>query len=313
MRKWLAIFGLLLVAPVCAEKPLPVNGGRQQQQPQNQTHAPNPATPQPCTSDVCKENAENTERYAYYKAHPEEYLKAAIAPANLSNWILAALGAIGGLLAILTLLAIKKQANIMERQAKDARDSGAEAARIALATAKAAQASAAAALKTVQVMIDSERPWLVAHFKGENESCLRENGSVSLKWEVKNVGKSPARLIEAGARLILDTIEPGWTNPSDFGRVDSLDGRILVPGDCVSFYPFWSKTENGILRTATGKRREDFNDLVVGYGFVKYRSTVGEGEDLIARFCECASIDAGVISGPFDIWEFAGEEYLRCT
>ena len=197
---------------------------------------------------------------------------------------------------------ISTQANQMEKQTEIFRESVA-----------AAQKAADAALKTVQVMIDSERPWLVAHFKGENESCLLESGNMRLKWEVRNVGKSPARLVEAGTRLILDTIGPGWTNPWDYGHVDSLDGRILVPGDSVSFYVFWSKTENGIVRTATGKRREDFNDLVVGYGFVRYRSTVGEGEDLIARVCECAPIDAGVISEPFTVWEFAGEEYLRCT
>jgi hypothetical protein len=59
--------------------------------------------------EVSKENAENAERYAYYKAHPKEYLKAAIAPANLSNWVLAFLGIIGGLVAILTLFVIKRQ------------------------------------------------------------------------------------------------------------------------------------------------------------------------------------------------------------
>jgi hypothetical protein len=53
--------------------------------------------------------------------------------------------------------AIERQANIMDKGAKDAHESGAEATRIALATAKAAQASAAAASAQIQMMKDKER------------------------------------------------------------------------------------------------------------------------------------------------------------
>lgn len=113
MLKHLAILVVLACGLLAyAEKPLPVNGGQQQDHPQNHPNAPQPAAPQLCTSDVCKENAENAERYAYYKAHPKEYLKAAIAPANLSNWILVGLGGIAGLLAVLTLLVIKRQVDM---------------------------------------------------------------------------------------------------------------------------------------------------------------------------------------------------------
>jgi hypothetical protein len=59
--------------------------------------------------------------------------------------------------ALLTLLAIKRQADIMETQAKDARESNAEATRIALATAKAAQKSAEAANAQIKLMKDRER------------------------------------------------------------------------------------------------------------------------------------------------------------
>jgi hypothetical protein len=46
----------------------------------------------------------------------------------------------------------------MEVQARDARESSAEATRIALATAKAAQKSAEAANAQIQMMKDKERP-----------------------------------------------------------------------------------------------------------------------------------------------------------
>jgi hypothetical protein len=89
-----------------------------QQQEHSRTHTAyaTPNAPSVTTPEIDKENAANAERYAYYKAHPKEYLKGAFAPANASNWVLAGLGVIGGVLAIFTLHAIKSQADIMERQ-----------------------------------------------------------------------------------------------------------------------------------------------------------------------------------------------------
>jgi hypothetical protein len=108
MLKHLVILVVLMWGGLAyADKPLPVDGGQQEDHSQSQTGKPKPNAPPPCVSEVCKENAANAERYAYYKAHPEEYLKAALAPANLSNWILAGLGVIGGVLALLTVLTMR--------------------------------------------------------------------------------------------------------------------------------------------------------------------------------------------------------------
>src|SRR6185437_10753417 len=106
MLKTLAILAALSVL-VLAQKPLPMQGSHQQEQTQPHADKAQQYAPPPCTTEVCKENAENAERYAYYKAHPEEYLKAALAPANLSNWILAGLGIIGGVLALFTILTMR--------------------------------------------------------------------------------------------------------------------------------------------------------------------------------------------------------------
>ena len=108
MLKRLAILGLLTLGiGACAQKPFPLEGSHQQEQTQAHPDKAQPDAPSPCTSEICKENAENAERYAYYKSHPKEYLKAAIAPANLSNWILAGLGVIGGVLALFTILTMR--------------------------------------------------------------------------------------------------------------------------------------------------------------------------------------------------------------
>lgn len=104
----MAILGLLTLGVLAyTEKPLPVNRGQQQEQSQPHADKAQPDASPPCASEICKENADNAERYAYYKAHPKEYLKAAIAPANLSNWILAGLGIIGGILALFTILTMR--------------------------------------------------------------------------------------------------------------------------------------------------------------------------------------------------------------
>jgi hypothetical protein len=98
-----------------APKPIPVEASHQQENSQAEPADSQPLPP-PVSPEIDKENAANAERYAYYKTHKKEYLKAAIAPANLSNWILAGLGVIGGVLAILTLFTIKRQNDITIRR-----------------------------------------------------------------------------------------------------------------------------------------------------------------------------------------------------
>jgi hypothetical protein len=106
MFKCLAVFTFLLVI---AQKPLPMYGYGQPSQAQDATEKPCPNAQPVAITEVEKDNAENALKYAYYKAHPKEYLKAAIAPANASNWILACLGIIGAVVGIGTLRVVGRQ------------------------------------------------------------------------------------------------------------------------------------------------------------------------------------------------------------
>jgi len=108
--KGLVILAMLLGG---AQKDVPPKGSQQQKHSQPESSKTQPSAPPPTTSEVDKENAANAERYAYYKAHPKEYFKAAIAPAYFSNWVLAGLGVVGGFVAVFTLLAIKRQTDLM--------------------------------------------------------------------------------------------------------------------------------------------------------------------------------------------------------
>src|SRR5271157_6081585 len=114
MLKRLMILGLLALGFLTGDHILlPLKGDDQQNQAGEKTDAPNPHPQAACGSSVCKENADNVERYTYYKAYPKEYLKAIIAPANAANWILAFFAVIGGILAWRTLIVMRRSS---ERQ-----------------------------------------------------------------------------------------------------------------------------------------------------------------------------------------------------
>lgn len=94
---------------------------------------------------------------------------------------------------------IERQANIMDTQARDARESSAEATRIALAAAKAAQKSADAAIAQIQMMIAKERAWIEITFAEDSDAMtIRPDEMVTLgrfHLNLKNVGGTAARNI----------------------------------------------------------------------------------------------------------------------
>ena len=165
MLKSLATVALALTL---AQKTLPVQGENQQNQAQSKTSETRPNTPTIAAVEVDKENAENAERYAYYKTHKKEYLKAALAPANLSNWILSGLGVVGGILALFTLRTFKRQTDHI---------------------------------------VTSERAWIVVHIEGERIPPEIQ-GATGIRWtpfevRITNKGKTPAYLIESGHRGVI--------------------------------------------------------------------------------------------------------------
>jgi len=261
-----------------------------------------------------------------------------LAPANAPNWVLCIVGGIAGVAAVLTLRAIKRQADTMDKSAADAKASAEAAAvdtaatiaaltrqadtltaqaghmgaqtEILKSSVAAAQTSADAALKTVQIMIASERPWIIAHAEQSQRSCLLDNGNVRFTWTAKNVGKSPAKLIESGAMVSLDTMGPP-INQIQY-KMESLGERILAPGDSERFFAFWSIVENGHVRTRLGKTMEEFNDLAMVFGCIRYRSAIDAPDIYESRFSECSSISGGICDGFEPLWPTVPED-IRCT
>lgn len=157
------------------------------------------------------------------------------------------------------------------------------------------------------------RPWLLVKIKKSLRPCLLDNGLVRFTWTVKNVGKTPARILEEGARISLDTIGPEMNEIPDYGTPKVLDGQILVPGETIAFPVFWSVTEDGKERYKLGKSLAEFNDLAVIFGYVAYRAAFDSEGRYITRFCVAGSIIKGKIQGEFTFWEFAGPKYTEST
>jgi hypothetical protein len=142
-------------------------------QTQDATEKPCPNAQPVAIAEVDKENAENAQKYAYYKAHPKEYLKAAFAPANASNWILACLGIIGAVVGIGTLRVVGRQVTNAMR---------------------------------------SDRAWLVVEKAELVEGNPSQPGQVFVQCAVKNNGKTVARVLGMNARWGIGPVgNPGKT------------------------------------------------------------------------------------------------------
>jgi len=121
MLKRLAIFGLLLSCASGAWSQIPRNGSQQQQPTQTKDGESQPMT-QPCVCTVKVENAP-TKQASESEQKPSHYpWRELAAPANIPNWLLVAVGVFAGWLALRTLKAIKRQADLMERQDRTARE-----------------------------------------------------------------------------------------------------------------------------------------------------------------------------------------------
>ena len=193
MRKWLAILGLLILTGG-AWSQVPRDGSKQHDDAQDKQKTADPTKP---VVVVDSQHGANNQEQASEK--PAKYpWGELLAPANIPNWFLVIVGGVTGWFVYKTLRAIKKQADIMETQAKDVRDSSAEATRIALATAKAARKAADAADISAKAAIGVAIPTLVvdrfSFINTGRENPVAFYSQPRVRLALKNYGKSPAFL-----------------------------------------------------------------------------------------------------------------------
>ncbi len=338
MLKRLAIIGFLLGAiaamppmPGQTVKPAAQSGDKNQKQSQSKQTGPAPSPPLVNKSEQPRTAEDHSgQRAAEDKEHSVKLTS--LPPVTVtsqektfwdhvldwgpwvSNFLLVVVGGFQVWLLLRTWKTIDRQANIMEKQAKDAQDSGAEATRIALATAKAAQKGAEAALLNAQAVINTERPWLIAHLKQITEEMIPADGRLRLAWEVKNVGKTPAKLIEADAVAVFNLDAVPLPDVPIYGYFpETLENRILVPGDTYSFWAHWYELKDGRYIRLEKQNIGPRADLMVVFGYVKYRDTFDSTNEHISRFCDCTFISGSKVGGHVTNWDSAPVQYTECT
>lgn len=171
----------------------------------------------------------------------------------------------------LTLHAIRRQADTMERQAADARNSAEEATAIA-------RVAADAALLNAQAIINAERAWLIIE---PVDKSIAEAG-YKFHWRVRNVGRTPAKLIETNAMCEVAQLPISIIPIPRYEGTVVLSERLLAPGDSIEFEGYWEvKTDRGY-----STYRGEFATLngleLLAYGYAKYVTYNGIRE---SNFC----------------------------
>jgi hypothetical protein len=153
----------------------------------------------------------------------------------------------------------------------------------------AAEGASKAALLNAQAIINSERAWIILQ---SDENPIRRNtdNTYGYCWTIKNVGRTPARLIETAAICAKREKSEPLNDTPDFSDPPPLrlNNRLLAPGDILRFQ---ASIEGGPERENLG-----FNEItdsyLVAYGYVSYIDSMG-GDEHIAGFCEyCAHVNA---------------------
>jgi hypothetical protein len=174
--------------------------------------------------------------------------------------------------------------------------------------------SAKAAFLNAQALIDAERPWIVAYFTKSQEDTIPENGNLRFLWEIKNVGRTPARLTYAAARVVFNIDAVPLPDVPDYGEPDYFfTERILVPGGTLEFLSHWYRLEDGKYRRLYQIEDVKTLDLLIGFGCVKYLDTFNSGKEYVTRFSDSAMIGGRDVSEPFSPWMEAPAKYTECT
>src|SRR5579872_250267 len=193
-----------------------------------------------------------------------------------------------------TLRAINRQARIMEHHSAHLSDLATAAEKNSLAAASNAEAAKASA----EALMNAERAWVVAKPTNWNPqiqvTTLSTAGSVkrnAFSVNFKNVGKTPARLVETSMKYVILEgpieelpMEPQYETPS------SHEGMILPPHDEASEDRFGAVAflqPNALFFSEGYEKLLDQKTFLYAYGFISYRDV--HGRDLRNQIRLCLS------------------------
>ena len=174
--------------------------------------------------------------------------------------------------------------------------------------------SAQAAFLNTQALITSERPWLVAYFVRTEETTVPDDGIATFQWEVKNVGRTPAVVKEWAARVVFNIDTEPLPDHPDYGDPDWLfSERILVPGGTLRFQAYCYEWKDGKYRRLCQPDGSQAVDLLVGFGYVKYRDTFNGVKEYISGFCDTSTIGGKLLFGNWSQWTDSPAGYAKST
>ena len=144
------------------------------------------------------------------------------------------------------------------------------------ATAQAALDTAQAALAQTQVIINSERPWIVVRVE---PSLTKEN---SFRLMATNRGRSPARIVSLvdQVQIAVDEtslpVTPEYENTKPAARPEPI---VLLPSESVAIKNFSRDDVRAICKTSEEfERIELWEKNIFLYGRVSYRDMVASPE-----------------------------------
>jgi|ERR1019366_4815146 hypothetical protein len=197
--------------------------------------------------------------------HPKGYFYRLFSPENLPNICLFVAGVVGIFVALRTLKVLSRQARSMRRQTRPIRK------------------SAEAALLSAKAIMGSERAWILV--KPELPNGLRaapQNQITWFRWSIKNVGRTPARILETDALAArIEKMKDFPPKPRYVGNPLSMNEFLLVPNDSIPIT--WMIEGDSLTEDEVAKIREGLSLHFAAYGYVKYLDVFDKLHTM--RFC----------------------------
>ncbi|MFC5862775.1 hypothetical protein ACFPT7_10775 [Acidicapsa dinghuensis] len=151
--------------------------------------------------------------------------------------------------------------------------------RISKQTEAAAEAASAAQLHA-ESLAATERAWLLIGPARGEQDWSREG---AFHWVIRNVGKTPARLMETQARCQVMTAGAEIPERPFYGDAVFLHDRMLAPGDEIRLSTYWGvETERGYEPVENAAAMPRF--ALLAYGSVTYLDVFDREHE--SRFCE---------------------------
>jgi hypothetical protein len=181
---------------------------------------------------------------------------------------------------------------------------------VAVCTLKKIERQTKATEDQARYLTTSERAWIIVSSRfpaelhpGDQETITR------FRWDMKNVGKSPARLLEFnGVVSKAERSIPFPDPPRFFGSPHPLNKLLLVPSD--SWGITWVIEGDPLLAEEVDAVKTAKDPMMISYGYIKYLD-IFEKEHT-TRFCQIYWVDPRTKSKMFLPYIEAPSSYTHC-